>query len=108
MLWPTCLRHENGSVRPVRYHTLTEYRHEVSASAVPFYSSVLKLETSRHCSVNKAFVWLMRCRFNWTSGEAYGGRPPGLRVTAPIVLLNSTGVILLRLGSGIIRREVLK
>ncbi|GBP59592.1 hypothetical protein EVAR_44808_1 [Eumeta japonica] len=33
LTWP---HHENGPVRPVRHHTLTEYRCEVTASTVSF------------------------------------------------------------------------
>ncbi|GBP05820.1 hypothetical protein EVAR_5121_1 [Eumeta japonica] len=36
VLWSTLLQHENGSVRVVRYHTLTEYRHDFPAPFIVF------------------------------------------------------------------------
>ncbi|GBP03174.1 hypothetical protein EVAR_52586_1 [Eumeta japonica] len=36
MLWLNWLKYENEPTRPVRYHTLIEYKHKVAAHAVAF------------------------------------------------------------------------
>ncbi|GBP66007.1 hypothetical protein EVAR_47507_1 [Eumeta japonica] len=53
MLWPTRSEHENGSVRPLRYCTLTEYEREVAASASGFS---LVNESSDSCEDHEVFV----------------------------------------------------
>ncbi|GBP88323.1 hypothetical protein EVAR_43640_1 [Eumeta japonica] len=47
MLWPIRLHHENELAQPMRCHTVTEYRREVTAAAVTFRPQNVEITDQR-------------------------------------------------------------
>ncbi|GBP86915.1 hypothetical protein EVAR_103731_1 [Eumeta japonica] len=66
---PSCLKHENGSARPVRHHNLTEYIGEVIACTVAF----------RSASESAAHLRFHNICYSFPKGRQR--TPPGLRVS---------------------------
>ncbi|GBP30856.1 hypothetical protein EVAR_91597_1 [Eumeta japonica] len=73
LLWSTWLQHKSMPVKSVRYHTLTEYRHEVVASAVAFRPlSENFILSARHQFDPSSIIYLFPPKKSASTSDFYG------------------------------------